>query len=648
MKKTFLLCAIALFGILSGQAQYNYLENTDGQHGRIILGDVDNDGDLDIFIFGEQRDDPHSQRGGLYINDGAGNFTKKDCPAMPGWTGAVDFGDINGDGFIDLIFSGHKNGGVPEANARGMAINDGTGTFTLADPNDYPGFTLRSTGAVFADFNNDGLLDYMLAAPDHQSHWDWELGAQVDYWGRWSIFFQQPDGTFVEDDLQFSSHFHDQIITVGDFDNDGDVDVFLQGYYPHNNPDITPFGLTGKFWIAAIFENDGNGNFSIKQGTELPAIGWGSHSWGDVDGNGFLDLLIVGDGFYNGNNNWDAAPWYNRLFANNNGVFTQIFEGPRARAFTWGDTNILQDLDNDGDVDILFGGWADNIGRQKTYVFANEYDGGDISQYDFEEVTLLGDEYLPGLSEQKYKVGDLNGDYILDYVWMGFKGGAAGFPPEDKIDVTIGGWTPGINEGDMITPFVQLTAPQNLSAVKTEDGDYFKVDFSWEAPVNIGTKKSVTYNLALKNTDTGKWLYNPMAFIGGEKDGWRQVSKMGNMYLNKSWSLTLPKANYEWTVQAVDAGFFGGNFAAKKIISTASGTENTYIFKPTILNSEGNLLISYKNGEIINAKVYTIDGVKIVDTQFKNELKTQLQPGVYIIELSNSKLNTYKTKTIVR
>lgn len=52
-------------------------------------------------------------------------------------------------------------------------------------------------------------------------------------------------------------------------------------------------------------------NFSLKQGTELlPAIGLGSHSWGDIDGNGFLDLLIVGDGFYNGNNNWDAAPWY--------------------------------------------------------------------------------------------------------------------------------------------------------------------------------------------------------------------------------------------------------------------------------------------------------------------------------------------------
>lgn len=195
------------------------------------MGDVDSDGDLDVYIFGELRGPPY-QRGGLYINDGVGNFTKKDCPAMPGWTGAADFGDINGDGHIDLIFSGHKNDLIPEMNARGIALNDGAGNFTIADPYAYPGYLFRSTGALFADFNNDGLLDYMLAAPDTQKHYDWEIAADVEYPGKWSVFFQQADGTFNEDVSQFANHFRDQRISAADYDNDGDIDIFLQGWYP--------------------------------------------------------------------------------------------------------------------------------------------------------------------------------------------------------------------------------------------------------------------------------------------------------------------------------------------------------------------------------------------------------------------------------
>lgn len=92
----------------------------------------------------------------------------------------------------------------------------------------------------------------------------------------------------------------------------------------HNNPDIAPFGLTYADWVAIIFDNDGNGNFTRKEGSELPAIGHGSHAWGDIDGNGFLDLVIQGDGHYNGDNALDASAWYHRVFANNNNVFSEV------------------------------------------------------------------------------------------------------------------------------------------------------------------------------------------------------------------------------------------------------------------------------------------------------------------------------------
>lgn len=244
-------------------------------------------------------------------------------------------------------------------------------------------------------------------------------------------------------------------------------------------------------------------------------------------------------------------------------------------------------------MDLLVGGWADDIGRQKTYVFANNDTDNNLSFDDFSEITMLGDAYLPGLSEQKYKVGDLNDDYILDYVWFGFKGGASDYPPVGVVDSNIGGWTPDVNVDNLIKPFEQLSAPVNLSVNQTVDGNYVDVTFEWGVPANIATKKSVTYNLSLKNTDTGKWLYNPMAFIGGEKDGRRKVSKMGNTNLRKKWTLKLPQGNYEWTVQAVDAGFFGGKFASVQPLSVSTGLNNEIVFKPSIVLSNGNLIIRY-------------------------------------------------------
>ncbi len=231
---------------------------------------------------------------------------------------------------------------------------------------------------------------------------------------------------------------------------------------------------------------------------------------------------------------------------------------------------------------------------------------------------------------------------------MGFKGGAEEFPPAGLKDINIGGWSPGLNFEEMITPFEQLTEPLNLSATQTEvDEDRTKVTFAWEAPANIGEKRSVTYNLALKNTDTSKWLYNPMAFIDGEKNGLRQVVKMGNAYLNKSWSLTIPKGNYEWTVQAIDGGLFGGKFAAVKPLNTMTGLNDNVLFRPTVLGAKGKMVVSYNNDEVLNARIYSLTGVKLLETNFVNELSTPLNTGAYLLEVTG-KSGTYKTKVLVK
>ena len=51
----FTLSFIVAIGMQAQGNTYNYFENADGQHGCILIGDVDNDGDLDVLIGGEQR-----------------------------------------------------------------------------------------------------------------------------------------------------------------------------------------------------------------------------------------------------------------------------------------------------------------------------------------------------------------------------------------------------------------------------------------------------------------------------------------------------------------------------------------------------------------------------------------------------------------
>jgi hypothetical protein len=645
MRKFFSLAILMAWFSFTTNAQYNIFENTDAQHGDVALGDVDNDGDLDVFICGEQRHDPHDQQGGLYINDGQGNFTKRDCPVLPGWRSSIDFGDVDGDGDLDILFSGHKNRGIFEANARGLALNDGTGNFTLADPETYPGFLFLSSSLCFADFNNDGLLDYMLAAPDTQGHGDWETNQFIDYPGRWSLFFQQEDGSFSENNV-FKNYFRDLVVSAADYDNDGDVDIFMQGYYPHNTGE-DGFGLTAPQLITAIFVNDGAGQFSILENTYLPVVGgFGSHNWADLDGNGFLDLIICGHPV--------PTEAYHQIYTNANMEFTNVFTSPKAGQFSFQGANVLQDLDNDGDVDVLLGGYNnDTENRQKTFIYNNTYTTGDFTDTDLAENTMAGNQYLPGFSEHDFEVADLNGDYVVDYVYLGFWGASAGRNPPfetwGSVDRNLGGWTPGINSEEYVQPFVKLNAPLNLAATEEAvENDKVKVTFSWSEPNNIGTKKSVTYNLALRNRTTGRWLYYPNAIVGGEKDGWRQVNRMGNTWLNKSWTLTLPKADYEWTVQAIDAARFGGSFAPMQTLNlTETGIEEIALGGLKITGSNGQLIITDDSGALLHVTVYSVGGACLLDDTFADSFSAPLAKGVYLVKVSGAK-GSRNEKVIIR
>ena len=333
----------------------------------VAVADYDNDGWPDIFVanFGKNR---------LYHNNHDGTFTdvaEKAGVTLGNWSDGATWGDYDGDGRLDLFVSGYLHydvahqplagdTDVPRAfcQLRGAPVmcgprglkgepdhlfhNNGDGTFTdvsvksgVSDPGAYYGFT-----AIFADVNNDGKVDLLVANDSSPNY----------------LYLNKGDGTF--EDASYVSGFAlnkdgreiaSMGLAVGDTRNKGLLDLL-----------VTDFSDDYK----VLYRNNGDASFedvSDQVGITkiaVPFLGWGA-GLVDFDNDGWKDIFMVNGHVYPEVDRHDWGTTYAQrplLFHSVKGEkfeYVPPVKGSGLAVVTPGRGAAFGDLFNDGKMDVV-------------------------------------------------------------------------------------------------------------------------------------------------------------------------------------------------------------------------------------------------------------------------------------------------------
>ncbi|MDW3195952.1 MAG: FG-GAP-like repeat-containing protein [Cytophagales bacterium] len=247
----------------------NNIKDFAADSGNLILGDIatgdfDGDGDLDIIMSGQEDTDAANYKIRIFQNNGSNDYTVIDSLTMnPIIRGDIEIGDVDNDGDLDVFLTGLDSLGNPVAV---LHLGDSTGfeesttsTFTA----------VSQSAADFGDYNGDGYLDLVVSGTVDGTS-DNILSV---------IYSNDGDGSFTASTLAVDSVYAGDVKWI-DVDSDGDQD-------------LVETGIARTDTIASIWIND-NATFTVAENGNLLGLSNGNISYGDIDGDDDLDLVING------------------------------------------------------------------------------------------------------------------------------------------------------------------------------------------------------------------------------------------------------------------------------------------------------------------------------------------------------------------
>ena len=414
------------------------------------FADLDKDGDPDLYLSGDEGST-------LLLNDGAGNFTE-----MADFDGFQSDQTSKNQGRRPHLFVDHDHDGdldlFTTSNRVEMYRNSRDGVFSdVGDQTFIPSERSGARDAGLGDFDDDGDIDLLI----------------VNDGKGCTLYTNLRQGKLqaLTDEIGISQNHLFTAVAIGDYDNDGDIDLFLStdGETPHQ-----------------LYRNRGDGTFApdVRSfDTALNAAkgvdGSDTHFL-DYDNDGFLDLWLIGipkEG--------DGRGVF--LFRNDGtGRFTDA-SNLLPEAIQSGSNGTTGDYDNDGDLDLFL---IDSDGK----VVALRNEGGD--QNSWLQVKLEGvnagnnKNNIDGIGAKvELKAGEL---YQMKYVTDPIT--HFGLGKEKQADVLRVVWTNGVPQ-NVITPKSnqRILEKQVLKGscpflyVYDGGGYQFVTDLLWRSPLGMVT-----------------------------------------------------------------------------------------------------------------------------------------------------------------
>ena len=486
--------------------------------------------------------------------------------------GGSVFADVNNDGIMDLVIKGRDldGGWAPKVQlALGGAAGFASGSTILENMDIY-----EHCLNMF-DFNNDGNVDLLLTC----------YNKPLLYKGNGDGTFTQVENFALDDNFSISDNddnktaelYYTGLTFTGDFDGDGIQDILTKN--SGGNP--------------VLYHGNGDGTFAKVENSNLYAVRGGTMTIGDFNRDGYLDVAASG---------WSDEAGTDVCVVNKNngdGTFSTVVSDNLVGAEKG--TVMFADLDNDGYPELFVTGESCPEGWNKiAYVFKNNGDGT------FGAKTATN---LPGACKGGADWADVNGDGLVDIIYAGenssdnntivainngdltftpnaipaykvARGGAAvsafDYNGDGIVDLAVMGYNDkafmtkhfSVWNGSDVEANTAPTAPAGLAA-SSENG---VVTFSWNAATDKQTPSaSLRYNVYVKFNDGTVFSNVPADPATGKL-------RLGNVDAALSTTSFKLKANIddisEWGVQAIDGGKLASTFAKGGTSTGVNAVEN--------------------------------------------------------------------------
>ncbi len=354
---------IKFSNVLEETAEHNHIMNDEFITGAgVAVGDINNDGLIDIFFSGNQVNDK------LYLN--LGDLKFKDISSSAGigkenrWSTGVSMVDINQDGYLDIYvcrnewLNNSESGNRLFINNRDLTFTEQSEKYGVADR----GYSVQ---ASFSDLDKDGLIDfYLVNQPPSIGNRDGGTISRslVDNLLSSDKIYKNLNGQFQEGG-EFTGTYNFAFglsATIGDLNNDLHPDIYVANDF--DMPDHLYFNY-GRMQFKDVINSAVKHISNFSMGTDIA----------DYDNDGNLDIMVLDmvaedhkriktymggmnpeDFWTNVNKGWHYQYMFNTLQRNNgNGTFSEVAQMAGVSNTDWSWGPLFADFNNDGLKDLF-------------------------------------------------------------------------------------------------------------------------------------------------------------------------------------------------------------------------------------------------------------------------------------------------------